>query len=406
MTKSKSQSSRVFHRLVLLVIPGLLAVGTSLTLGNVTVANQTTKEQKSADISRDRQVSPAKAPKISNTQPVLISNNPKPQPSYATIPNPGIVKVAQAQNKRPPGVKANVIRIGFQQAGDLVRTSGAIERRLAPLGVKVEWAQFAQGPQLMEAMNVGRVDIGSVGETPPIFAQAAGARLVYLVGSRRTANSGRSSIIAVPPNSPIRSIRDLKGKTVVFQRASASQYFIAKALEQAGLKYSDIKVQSLPTVESYQPFIQGRIPVWVAGDPYYALAEKQGKIRVLRTAQGIATPGSYYIGDRKFAVENPGILRIVIEEIDKIQRRAEANPKETIQTLVKFQKLPEDVAKRVVSRRVFGLRGINENLIREQQEVADYFFKLGLLPRRINIREATLTPQQYAAITPPTIPQR
>jgi sulfonate transport system substrate-binding protein len=402
MTKVKSQSLKIFRRLSLFIVPGLLTLGASLTLVNVTVADQ------SLDRPTQTKVPPASntISNLSNTQLAQVSDTQKPQSYYTTIPNLGVVKIAQAGNKRPPGVKANVIRIGFQQAGDLVRNSGAIERRLTPLGVKVEWAQFAQGPQLMEAMNVGRVDIGSVGETPPIFAQAAGARLVYLVGTRRTANTGRSSIIAVPPNSPIRSVRDLKGKTVIFQRASASQYFIAKALEEVGLKYSDIKVQSLPTVDSYQPFLEGKIPVWVAGDPYYALAEKLGKIRVIRNAQGIATPGSYYVGDRKFAVENPGILRIVIEEIDKVQRQAEANPKETAQTLVKYQKLPEDVARRVVSRRTFGLRGISENLIREQQEVADYFFKLGSIPKRINIREATLTPQEYAAITPRTIPQR
>ncbi|MEH2462745.1 hypothetical protein [Nostoc sp.] len=89
--------------------------------------------------------------------------------------------------------KAKVLRIGYQSSGDLVRVTGVLEKRLELLGVKVEWAQFAQGPQLMEAMNVGKIDIGSVGETPPIFAQAAGARIVYLAGRRITATSGKGS---------------------------------------------------------------------------------------------------------------------------------------------------------------------------------------------------------------------
>jgi len=76
--------------------------------------------------------------------------------------------------------KTKVLRIGYQSSGDLVRVTRVLEKRLKPLGVKVEWAQFAQGPQLMEAMNVDKIDIGSVGETPPIFAQAAGAKIVYL----------------------------------------------------------------------------------------------------------------------------------------------------------------------------------------------------------------------------------
>ncbi|WP_375476238.1 hypothetical protein [uncultured Nostoc sp.] len=76
------------------------------------------------------------------------------------------------------GLKTKVVRMGYQSSGDIVRLKRLIEKRLKPLGVSVGWAQFAAGPQLMEAMNVGRADIGSVGETPPIFAQAAGTSLV------------------------------------------------------------------------------------------------------------------------------------------------------------------------------------------------------------------------------------
>ncbi len=301
---------------------------------------------------------------------------------------------------KPSGIKTKVLRMGYQQAGDLVRITKVLEKRLEPLGVKVEWAQFAQGPQLMEAMNVGKIDLGAVGETPPIFAQAAGTQLVYVVGTRRTQNSGKGSAIAVPPDSPIKSIKDIKGQKVVFQRASASHYFILRALEDVGLKPSDIQVLSIPTVESSTAFLQGKIPVWVTSDPYLALAQKAGKIRVLQTAQGLNSPGGYYMGQKQFAIDNPGLLRIVIEEIDKIQRWAESHPKETVKLIAPYQKLPEDVLELAVRRRSYGLRGISPDLIKEQQRVADYFYKNGVIPKRINVQEATLTPEQYAAIAP------
>ncbi|MBO3464272.1 sulfonate ABC transporter substrate-binding protein, partial [Aetokthonos hydrillicola CCALA 1050] len=85
---------------------------------------------------------------------------------------------ATAASNTTSGIKAKVLRIGYQQAGDLVRVSGVLEKRLEPLGVKVQWLQFKQGPQLMEGMNVGRVDLGSVGNNTPIYAQAAGADIV------------------------------------------------------------------------------------------------------------------------------------------------------------------------------------------------------------------------------------
>ncbi|RCJ32932.1 ABC transporter substrate-binding protein [Nostoc minutum NIES-26] len=303
-------------------------------------------------------------------------------------------------------IKTKVLRMGYQQAGDLVRVTEVLEKRLEPLGIKVEWAQFAQGPQLMEAMNVGKIDLGSVGETPPIFAQAAGADIVYVVGSRRTEKTGRSSAIAVPPDSPIKSVKDIKGQKVVFQKASASHYFILRELENVGLKLKDIQVLSIPNVEASSAFLEGKIPVWVSGDPHLARAEKLGKARIIKTAQGLDTPGGYYIGNKQFTIDNPELLRIVIEEIDKIQRWAEAHPKETAKLIIPYQKLDPEVMDLVLSRRSYGLRAISPELIKDQQRVADYFYKNGLLPKPVNIQAAVLTPEQYAAITPATISQK
>lgn len=107
-------------------------------------------------------------------------------------------------------IKTDVLRMGYQQAGDLVRVSGVLEKRLEPLGVKVEWLQFAQGPQLMEGMNAGRVDLGSVGNTPPIYAQAAGADIVYVVG--RVPPVGRYYAFVAPPLRRLKTLRISKVK--------------------------------------------------------------------------------------------------------------------------------------------------------------------------------------------------
>ena len=388
---SKTQPRHILRQVKSLLAPGLLTLATSLTLVGCTPTNEKVVTQ-----SLTNQISVTKISKVLDTKISKVVDT-----ELSKISN---TKIAQAP--KTPGIKTNVIRVGYQQAGDLVRITKVLEKRLEPLGVKVEWAQFAQGPQLMEAMNVGRVDIGSVGETPPIFAQAAGAQIVYLVGSRQTKESGKGSAIAVPPNSPIKSVKDIKGQTVVFQKASASHYFILRALEEVGLKYSDIKVQSLPNVEAASAFLQGRIPVWVTGDPHLARAEKEGKVRILRNATGINSPGGYYVGIKQFAIDNPALLRAVIEEIDKIQKWAQTHPKETAELTAQYQKLPPDVMDLVISRRTYGLRAISPALIKDQQRVADYFYKNGVLPKQVNVKEATLTPQQYAAITPTTISQK
>lgn len=299
------------------------------------------------------------------------------------------------------GIKTKVLRMGYQQAGDLVRNRKVLEKRLEPLGVKVEWAQFAQGPQLMEAMNVGKIDLGSVGESPPIFAQAAGLDLVYVVGTRRTATTGRASVIAVPPESTIQKVIDIKDQEVYFQKGSASHYFILRALQEVGLTIRDIKVRSAPTVETRGAFLEGKIPVWVSGDPHYAIAEDLDRIRVIKDSVGLDSPGGYYVARKSFALENLGVLKIVIEELHALDKWAEANRDEVTKVLINEQKLKPSVAERVMSRRTFaGRRGLTPELVKEQQRVADLFFEEKVIPKKINIQDGLLPAEVYAAITP------
>jgi sulfonate transport system substrate-binding protein len=268
----------------------------------------------------------------------------------------------------------------------------------------VEWAQFAQGPQLMEAMNVGKIDFGFVGESPPIFAQVAGADIVYIVGTKTTSLTGRASVIAVPPESTIQKVEDIKGQEVYFQKGSASHYFIVRALQEIGLTIKDIKVKSAPTVETRGAFIEGKIPVWVSGDPHYAIAEDLGRIRVIKDSVGLDSPGGYYIARKGFALENLGLLKAAIEELHELDKWADANRSEVTEILVKELKLKPSVAEKIVERRTFaGRRGLTPQLIKEQQRVADLFFDEKVIPKKVNIQEALLAPEIYAAITPPEL---
>ncbi|WP_242065101.1 aliphatic sulfonate ABC transporter substrate-binding protein [Nostoc sp. FACHB-133] len=302
------------------------------------------------------------------------------------------------------GIKTKVLRMGYQSAGDLFRNRKVLEKRLEPLGIKVEWAQFVQGPQLMEGMAAKKVDVGSVGETPPIFAQVAGSELVYVVGTQRNRRTGTSSVIAVPPESPLKKFEDIKGQEVYFQKGSASHYFIIRALQSIGLTLKDIKIRSLPTIEARAAFLEGKIPVWMTGDPHYAIAQKMGRIRVLKDSVGLDSPGAYYIADRKFAEENLGLLKIIIEELNKLDKWAEANRGEVAKLMISEQKLDPDVVEIAMSRRTFvGRRGLSPALIKEQQRVADLFFDEGVIPKKINIQDALLPPDIYTAITPAEI---
>ncbi|MDM9384100.1 sulfonate ABC transporter substrate-binding protein [Chlorogloeopsis sp. ULAP01] len=300
--------------------------------------------------------------------------------------------------------KTTTVNMGYQSSGDIVRLKGVLEKRLTPLGVKVDWAQFPAGPQLMEAMNVGKVDMGSVGETPPIFAQVAGTSLVYV--ARRKPSTGEGSGIIVRQDSSIRSLTDLKGKKVVFQKGSASHYLLIKALEEAGLKYSDIQPVSMPPSEARAAFIQGKIDAWVTWDPHLALAQKTVNARILRDASGIATQGGFYMAARTFATENPELVRIILEEIDKLGQWAENNTNEVAKLLTPELKVELPILEIVTRRRTYRLRPINQEIMDNQQRIADLFYQEKVIPKQIDIKEAMLTPKEYSALTPDILSQK
>jgi len=164
-----------------------------------------------------------------------------------------------------------VVKIGYQRASvlALLKSRGNLDKRLADLGVQVEWILFPAGPQLLEGLNAGAIDVGEVGEAPPIFAQAAGVPFVYIASEPP---SPKAEGLLVPKDSPIKSIADLSGKKVALNRGSNVHYFLVKALESEGLKYSDIQPVFLAPADARAAFDGGSLDAWVVWDAYLSVA--------------------------------------------------------------------------------------------------------------------------------------
>ena len=215
-----------------------------------------------------------------------------------------------------------VIRIGFQKYGTLVllKAKGTLEEKLAPLGYTVKWTEFPAGPQLLEALNVGAIDFGTTGEAPPIFAQAAGAPLVY-VGYEPPAPKGEA--ILVPKDSPLKTVADLKGKTVALNKGSNVHYLLVKALEKAGVSYSDIKTSFLPPADARAAFEKGAVDAWVIWDPFLAAAEAATGGRQLADGTGIVSNHQFYLAARPFQDAHGDIVDITFKAIARGRRLGE-----------------------------------------------------------------------------------
>lgn len=295
-------------------------------------------------------------------------------------------------------IKTKVLRMGYQSAGDIVKVKGVLEKRLTPLGISVEWSKFAAGPQLLEAMNVGSVDFGFVGETPPIFAQASGVPFVYVASSKP--GTGEATAVVVDNDSPIKTVADLKGKGLAFQRATAQQYFVVKVLEEAGLKLSDVKHINLTPLETRAAFERKSIEAAVINDPHLALFQKTGRVRILRDGKNITTQGGYWLGSRMFVKDNPELVKAILEEINNIGKWAESNPRKVAELISPEAKIDVPTLELVSKRRLYTLRPLSEEVLSGQQKIADLFYEQKFITKKINVRDATLSREQYAAFTP------
>jgi sulfonate transport system substrate-binding protein len=283
----------------------------------------------------------------------------------------------------------NVIRIGYQKYGTLVllKARGSLEKRLAPLHVAVKWTEFPAGPQLLEGLNVGSIDFGIAGEAPPIFAQAAGADLVY-VGSEPSASAGEA--ILVPKDSPIRTVAELKGKKVALNKGSNVHFLLVKLLEKAGVQYKDIDTVFLTPADARAAFERGSVDAWAIWEPFLAAAQRQTGARILADGNGVVSNHQFFLASRTYAARRADVIAIVLEELAIVDQWAKTNPKEAAAALQPQIGLDQPTLELALSRGGYGVAPMNDTVLAEQQGIADTFYDLRLIPKHINVRDAIL----------------
>jgi sulfonate transport system substrate-binding protein len=283
-------------------------------------------------------------------------------------------------------------RIGYQKAAGtlaLLRASGSLEKRLQPEGVRVTWSEFTAGPQLLEGLNAGAIDFGYVGEVPPIFALAGGANFVYTAYELPTPHAEG---ILVGKDSPIQNLGQLKGKKIAFNKGSDVHWLVVNAIQQAGLKYSDIQPVFLTPADARAAFQRGAVDAWAIWDPFFVAAQRQIGARVLTDATGIVNRYQYFLTARSFAENRPEIVAIVLEEISKTGEWIRGNLKEAAAKLGPIQGLDPEIIEAGLRHYQHVYKPIDEGVLNDQQKIADAFYDLKLIPKKITVRDALVSP--------------
>ncbi|MFZ6774157.1 sulfonate ABC transporter substrate-binding protein [Undibacterium sp. SXout7W] len=306
----------------------------------------------------------------------------------------GSATVSTAVNKVEKNRKGDTpreIRIGFQKSSvnlSLLKQRQGLEKQLP--ATKVSWFEFTAGPQMLEALSVGSIDFAMTGEPPPIFAQAAGSQLVY-VGAE-PAKPGVSAIL-VKPDSSLKTLADLKGKKIAFQKGSSAHYHVLRAVQQAGLQWSDITPAYLAPADARAAFERGSVDAWAIWDPYWAALEQTASPRVLATGKGLVNNLTHYLSSRQFADQYPKVIQLFFEELTRSDTFVQSNRPEAVAILAASTGLDKATIASFLDRRPRSpVVYLTQSIIDEQQRVADHFYQQKLIPKAVNIRDAVWLP--------------
>ena len=288
---------------------------------------------------------------------------------------------------RPGGASAKQpVRIGFQRSGVLLlaKARGEFGTALAGVASGVKWIEFPSGPPLMEALGAGAVDLGAVGETPLIFAQAAGSPMLYVAAQPLT---GAGSALLVPPTSRARSVTDLRGRKVAFTKGTSAHLFIVEALRQAGMSTADIEPIYLSPGDASGAFTSGAIDAWSIWDPYYALAQRNLGAHALLTGESLPRTNGFFVAAQSFAEARPKALALVLDGLRLQAAWGEAHRDAVAGVMAAATGLPLDIATAMLRRGPFAVTPIDDTIIAQQQASANIFHEIGAIPKAIDVRD-------------------
>jgi sulfonate transport system substrate-binding protein len=286
-------------------------------------------------------------------------------------------------------VSSVTLNIGDQKgtgAQALLQAAGLINK----LPFKASWSDFTSGPPMLQAMGSGSVDIGGVGDAPPVFA-AAGGEPVALVGARAT--PANAAALVVPKGSSITSISQLRGKKIAVAQGSSADYHLLTVLSKAGLTTKDVTLTYLQPAEALAAFNSGHVDAWDVWSPYIEQVTGQDNARILVNGNGYGAPYSFEVASRA-ALGDPA-KAAAIRDYLKILNQAYVWSETHIQTWAKLwgdaTGLPNSIMVKAAQDDVNKPTAITPGVVSAEQQLVTAFYKAGLIPTNVSMSSYTVT---------------
>ncbi|WP_338448891.1 aliphatic sulfonate ABC transporter substrate-binding protein [Niallia oryzisoli] len=280
------------------------------------------------------------------------------------------------------------INIGYQKNGTTLslKNKQALQKDLEKEGYEVKWSEFNTGSSILEALNARSIDFATAGDIPSIFALSKGSDFKYIASEP---SSPASQGILVGKDSHIKSVKDLKGKKIAFNKASISQYLLTQSLHSVGLSIDDVEPVFLNPPDASVAFEQGEVDAWVVWDPYLTVSESKGNT-ILSDIPNVPYRG-FYFTTTEFAEEHPELVEKFVEHLAQIGKEIDQNPVEAAKLLNKETNIPQETWEKVLTKKKSDVNYMDQQVVQDLQAQADNLYKIGLTDKNVEIKDYVWT---------------
>ncbi|HEY1639555.1 MAG TPA: ABC transporter substrate-binding protein [Streptosporangiaceae bacterium] len=268
----------------------------------------------------------------------------------------------------------------------LLTAAGLINK----LPFKVVWSDFTSGPPMLQAMGAGSVDVGAVGDAPPIFAAAGGEKIAVVAA---TAANPAGTALLVPKNSPVHSVAQLKGKRIAVAEGSSSNYHLVAVLKKAGLSVHDVTIENLQPAQATAAFASGHVDAWDVWTPFLEQAEVQHGARLLINGSTIGKTYSFEVASRA-ALADPARAKAIGAYLQLIARAhawANTHPQQWGTVWARATGLPAGLMVQAAKDSTAVTVPVSSGVIGSEQSIANVFTGAGLIPGHVPFASFAVT---------------
>ncbi|MGO4391851.1 ABC transporter substrate-binding protein [Variovorax sp. M-6] len=297
---------------------------------------------------------------------------------------------APATPAAAPEAAATTVRIAPLHAFNfltLAHQSGGIDAAVKAAGGSVDWKpSFPAYVPTAEALRGGSVDIGSGSSTSFLAASTADKDLVVFAVEK---SSGKDQGIVATGASGIRSIPDLVGKKIAVNKGGTGEYLLRLALARHDIPVEKVTVVYLGPTDAATAFAQGHVDAWAVWEQFFAAGQAEPGARVIAYASDIGSLNrNVHVTTRKFAQAHPALVKAVYDALRKEAEAVQAAPGR-VADLNEREGVPKAVADIIRQVPPSTVVQADEALLREFQEIADFYARHGLSPQPIDVKGTT-----------------